>query len=341
VLERRSPHPFPSRGACARGNAPFDECSTTEAPNQRFDARRLQSYAGPLMMAPRPQASLAVGDPLYLRLARTLRDYVAKEGLAPGDRLPPEPDLALTFEVSRVTLRRAVEILVHEGLLVRRQGVGTFVAELRLSEPLIGLHSTRQIARAHGQHHDVRIARMARAKATALEAGHLQINPGDPILRFTRVDLLGGCPVAVAECALPYHLVAQVTRAELQRSSTYELIERRHNIFLTSATQSIRAEGASPRTARLLEISNGAPLLILERVTFDNDGTPVELGKVSYRHDRMECHIELTRQLGGQEETHTAVLLHFQRATKRHSAPYPPNAATRAAPKTRNRGKGE
>lgn len=232
----------------------------------------------------------------------------------PGDLVPPEAALASVFSVSRVTLRRAVEMLAHEGLLVRRQGVGTFVAAPRLSAPLIGLHSTREICRANDFQHDVQIVAMDKAPASAAEASHLLLSAGDPVLRFTRLDLIGGSAAAVAECTLPYQLVYDISREDLQRSSTYELIEDRRKTFLTSARQSIRAEEASDEVAQLLGVPSGSPMLVLERVTFDVAGHAVELGKVSYRHDRMEWTIELTRQLGGQEETQTGVLLRYQPA---------------------------
>ena len=258
-----------------------------------------------------PQAG--VGEPVYLQVAGKLRQFITHQHLLPGDLVPSEADLAARFRVSRVTLRRAVEMLVHEGLLVRRQGIGTFVAAPRLSAPLIGLHSTRDICRANNFQHDVRIVRLGQARASATEASQLKLAPQAPVLRFTRLDLIAGTPAATAECTLPYHLVHDVTRDDLMRSSTYELIESKRRVFLTSARQSIRAEEASRKIAHLLDVPTGSPVLVLERLTYDAAGNAVELGKVSYRHDRMEWTIELTRQFGGEEETQTGILLRYQR----------------------------
>lgn len=256
----------------------------------------------------------AVGDPVYLQVAEKLRQYIEQDRLAPGDLVPPEAELAVRFKVSRVTLRRAVEVLAHEGLLVRRQGIGTFVAARRLSVPLVGLHSTRDIGRAHSFRHDVRIVAFGPASASAAEANQLKVPAGLPVLRFTRLDLIDDIPAAVAECTLPYHLVNDITVDDLQRSSTYELIESKRKVFLTSAKQSIRAEGASREIAPLLGVPEGAPVLVLDRITFDAANNAVELGKVSYRHDRMEWTIELTRQFGGEEETQTGMLPRYQPA---------------------------
>lgn len=253
-----------------------------------------------------------VGDAVYIRVADQLRVYIAEERLVPGDLMPAEAELSAIFKVSRLTLRRAVHVLVHEGLVIRRQGVGTFVAARRLSVPLIGLHSTRDIGLTNSFQHQVRIVAFGKAPSSGAESDQLKIATGDPVLRFTRLDLIAGNPAAVAECALPYHLVHDVTELDLQSSSTYELIESRRKIFLTSARQSIRAEVASRCIAQLLELPKGSPVLVLERITFDEEGNAVELGKVSYRHDRMEWTIELTRQFGGQEETQRGVLLRYQ-----------------------------
>ena len=84
--------------------------------------------------------------PLYVRVANAIREAVVAADLKPGDALPPECLLVRDFEVSRVTLRKAVDLLASEGLVVRRQGLGTFLAAPKVRHPHVGLYSTREIA---------------------------------------------------------------------------------------------------------------------------------------------------------------------------------------------------
>jgi GntR family transcriptional regulator len=220
--------------------------------------------------------------------------------------------LAQKLNVSRVTLRRGVQMLIDEGLLVRRQGVGTFVAAPRMSYPLLGLHSTRDIGQAHDLRPTVEIVESAVVKATAHERSALKLDGGAKVLRFVRVDRVRDVPVAVAQCALPSDIAGDITRQELAQASTYELVEKKRGVRVVRAYQVIRADAASELIARLLKLRPGAPVLALERVTFDDSDTVIELGTVTYPHDLMECSIELTRQPSGRHETNTHVALRPQ-----------------------------
>jgi GntR family transcriptional regulator len=235
------------------------------------------------------------GEPTYLRIAHALRRQISEEGLAVGAALPPEPVLGERFRVSRMTLRRAVQVLVDERLLVRRQGVGTFVASPRLSDPLVDLHSTRDVGVPPGLERTVRIDGLASGRASTSEARALELRRGERVVRFRRVDTLAERPVAVAECVLPHAVAFDLTEEELERCSTYQLIEHKRGLRPTRATQTIQAAPAPPDVARLLHLAAGSPILVLRRVTRDGSGMALELGIVSYRHDLMECTIELHR----------------------------------------------
>lgn len=256
--------------------------------------------------------SMSPGTALYQRVAAALRTRIQANELSPGDAIEPEHVLTETLGVSRVTLRRGVDLLIDEGLLVRRQGVGTFVAAPRLTYPLLGLHSTRDIGQAHDLELQVEIVESELAQATAKELKHLRLGPGAIVLRFVRVDRVRNVPVAVAQCALPSPVAHDITAEELTRSSTYEIVEKKRGIRVTRAQQAIRADVASSAIAGMLCIRPGAPVLVLERVTFDATDSVIELGTVSYRHDLMECQIELTRQPSGRHETNTHVAMRYQ-----------------------------
>jgi GntR family transcriptional regulator len=258
------------------------------------------------------------GAALYERVAAALRERILRE-LSAGDAIEPELVLAEQLNVSRVTLRRGVQLLIDEGLLVRRQGIGTFVAAPRMSYPLLGLHSTRDIGEAHDLKPVVEIIESSVVEADDKERKHLRLKPGAKVLRFVRVDRIRNVPVAVAQCALPSNIAEDVTAEELAHSSTYELVEKKRGTRVTRAHQVMRADAASPLIAELLHITEGDPVLVLERVTFDDADQVIELGTVTYRHDLMECSIELTRQPSGRHETNTHVALRPQQPSPRRS----------------------
>jgi GntR family transcriptional regulator len=229
-----------------------------------------------------------VGSSLYERVAAQLRQRLRDLDLRPGDLLESERLLVEELAVSRITLRRAIDLLVDEQLLVRRQGVGTFVASPRLTHPLVGLHSTRDLARALDVAFETQIVSFGVGVAGADERSRLDLGVRDRVVRLVRRDSLRGRPVAAAECVLPERLLGAVSAEDLAGRSTYELLEER-GVPIASARQVLRAEPAAAKAAGLLGVVEGSPLLVLDRLTFDAAGAPVEVGRVSYPHDIAEC----------------------------------------------------
>jgi GntR family transcriptional regulator len=248
-----------------------------------------------------------VGSALYERVAGRLRQRLAVR--EPGELIEPERVLVDELGVSRVTLRRAIDLLVDEQLLVRRQGVGTFVAAPKVTHPLGGLHSTRDVAAADGLVLTSEILRHTIGPARADERVRLGLGRGARVLRFVRRDRAAGRALAIAACALPAELASGLTADALAEHSTYELLERHHSVRVVRARQALRAEPASAHTARLLGVARGRPLLVLDRVTVDASGRALESAIVSYPHDRAECVVELTRE--GWREAPTGLAIHY------------------------------
>ncbi len=240
-------------------------------------------------------------SPLYVRIADRIRGEI--EALQPGARLPGEPALVRNLGVSRVTLRKAIELLIDEGLLVRRHGLGTFVAPPRLVDPLIGLHSMRDLVAAHSQSYAVQIEHHEVAGASPDERRRLALPPRAKVLRYQRRDLVGGEVICGARVAVLGAYAAQLDAEALRASSTYQLLETRCGVRLARIQQTVRAEMADEPVAGLLGVSTGSPILVLDRVTYASDETPVEWGLLAYRHDRIECSVELVRQVQSRQES--------------------------------------
>ncbi len=280
----------------------------------RLDRRAL---SGSRVRPPVQQVLPAPGDPLYVRTAQRLRQLIGHGSLRPGDQIPTESELVQQFGVSRITLRKAVSLLIDEHLVVRRRGLGTFVTSPKISFPLVGLHSTRDIERAHGLDVQVRIHEYVVRKATPRERDKLRLSSRESVVAFIRQDLVASEPICVAECVLPARFADSLTPEACATHSTYELIERWGARRIARATQRFHADTASPKVGAFLRLSPGAPLFRIDRLTFDSGGEPVEWGVISYPHHEAECVVELTRESGDRRESAVRFAVQYSRTEDR------------------------
>lgn len=221
--------------------------------------------------------------PLYLQLARNLRDHIATRGVDPGNALPSERDLSELSGLSRVTVRKAIEQLIEEGLLVRKQGSGTFVAR-RIEAPGSTLNSFSNDARARGEDPGVIWIMRAYAAATDEEAVALEIAANARVARLGRVRLANGEPLAIEHAVVPATFLPDI---ETLGDSLYEALGR-GGFRPVSGVQRIRASLANPTEAGILSIQQNAEILRIERISRAADGRPVEFTRSAYRGDRYD-----------------------------------------------------
>lgn len=226
--------------------------------------------------------------PIYLRLAQTLRQKIVTGELDTGDALPSERDLCRILEASRVTVRRAIETLIDEGLLIRRQGSGTYVAP-RIEAQGSYLSSFSEDAAARGETTGAIWLMRTYAPASAEEARVLELDPAAQVLRLGRVRLAGGEPLAIEHAIVPAEFIPDL---EGLGDSLYAALEAR-GLRPVSGTQKVRASLATPTEAGLLSIAEKSELLRIERVTRLADGRPVEFTRSAYRGDRYDFVSEL------------------------------------------------
>ena len=228
-------------------------------------------------------------SPLYVQIANDLRDRIIEGDIVTGEALPPERELCDLVGASRVTVRKAIEQLIDEGLLQRKQGSGTFVTQ-RIQAAGSHLSSFTEDARARGDNVDTIWIRRDYGDADDNEAALLAIEPGAKIAHLSRVRLSNDEPLAVEHAIIPAHMLPPI---KTLGPSLYQALEAEGNRPV-SGTQKIRAARASAADALLLSISEGAEVLRIERVTRRADGQPVELTRSIYRGDRFEFVSELS-----------------------------------------------
>lgn len=225
---------------------------------------------------------MAALGPKYLEVARKLREAIF-HGVY-GEALPPERALAETLGVSRDSLRKALDLLEEEGLVVRRQGSGTFVAKrATFRTRLLGFSEEM---RALGLQPETRVLLVEKGPPTPEEAMALALSPGEGVLRLLRLRLADREPMALERAALPLWALA-----EAPQGSLYQALEAK-GLRPVRALQRLRAVAAREE-ARPLGVEPGSPLLHLERVSYLPDGRPVEFVKSWYRADRYELLVEL------------------------------------------------
>ena len=225
----------------------------------------------------------------YQEIANELRGRF--EALPAGAVLPSESDMSVEFEASRVTVRRALEMLREEGLLASRQGFGWFVAGEPVRQSLASLGTIESEIEGVGKLSERRVSEFAfeqpPARVRKLLGGI------DQVLRVKRVNLADGEPFAVVTVWCPADLGAHLSRLDVERRPFYELLD----VELRGATQTIGADAAGESDADLLGIPAGAPILRCQRVTTDTSGGPLLVSEHLFAAHRTEFMVDLPQAI--------------------------------------------
>jgi GntR family transcriptional regulator len=217
-----------------------------------------------------------------------LRGAIENSVLRPQDALPPERELATEFDVSRITVRKALDALVAEGLLTRKQGAGTFVNG-RVEKQFAKLTSFSEDMMARGRKPRSEWLLRASGSVTPEESLALGLSPGAPVYRFSRIRFADDMPMAVEYSKVPGFGLASADAVE---DSLYSALQARGNRPVR-ALQRLRAVLIDEDRARLLQVEPGAPGLYIERRGFLEDGSVIEATESWYRGDAYDFVAEL------------------------------------------------
>ena len=228
--------------------------------------------------------------PLYFQLSQQLEAAVEQGVLTPGSLLGNEIDLSTRLGLSRPTVRQAIQSLVDKGLLVRRRGVGTQVVHSRVKSPL-ELSSLYDDLETAGQRPGTKVLVNTVVPATAEIAAALGVAEDSDVHRVERLRLAHGEPMAYLCNYLPPGLL-DLDTGQLEATGLYRMM-RAAGITLHSARQAIGARAATAAEAERLTEREGAPLLTMQRVTFDDTGRAVEYGTHTYRPSRYSFEFQL------------------------------------------------
>lgn len=224
---------------------------------------------------------------------REAREHLEEliEELRIGDALPPERVLAADFGISRMTLRRALEDLVAQGLVVRRHGAGTFVGEPKIAQPLTATSFSEDM-RSRGFTPGSRTIELDETWAGPRLGHRLQVSPGSRVLRVRRLRLADGEPMAIESLHVPLDLVPGLAADDLEDKSFYALLAR-HGIHLARATQTIEPTVTDEVESQLLGRPLHSPSFLFERTSWDDRDRAVEFVRSIYRGDRYKFTADL------------------------------------------------
>ena len=220
----------------------------------------------------------AVYAPLYRQIKGLIVQGLQRAEWKPGDMIPSEMELAARFQVSQGTVRKAVDELATENLLVRRQGKGTFVATHH--EPRAQFRFLRVVPDDHDPVPGVsRYLECKRVNAALEVAQQLDLKPGDPAVYLRRLLSFDEEPIVLDEIWLPGTLFKKLTAERLAQYNgpLYGLFESEFGTRMIRADERIRAVAAAADAARLLKVEPGSPLLLVERVSYTYGERPVEV----------------------------------------------------------------
>jgi GntR family transcriptional regulator len=229
--------------------------------------------------------------PLYHKLKKLVTEAIAQGRLTNDEAIPAERDLARMLGISRVTVRKAFADLVAEGVLVQRQGSGTFVApkSQRIEQPLSRLTSFTEDMRLRGIKTDADWLDRSTGLPTPEETLVLALSPGEKITRLHRLRRADGRPLAIERASIPHRFLPD---PDFAGTSLYAALEAR-GLRPIRALQRLHAVALTRSEGELLDLPEGSPALFIQRVSYLADGRIVEFTRSHYRGDSYDFVAEL------------------------------------------------
>jgi GntR family transcriptional regulator len=232
--------------------------------------------------------------PLYYQVKESLLSEIRTKQLKVGELIPSESELQEKFNVSRITIRRAIQELVQEGYLYTQQGKGTFVRQPEASRELNPIAGWTETMTALGMHPETKQIKYSEEPAPSDVARLLNIPGGSMVYLMERLRYADNEPICIMINYLVPALVPGFIETGLNGESLYAMLERKYNIILSRAEEIVEAKAAKVSEASMLNVMKGFPLLYATRVTYDAADRPVEAVKSILRADRYSYKIKLT-----------------------------------------------
>lgn len=232
--------------------------------------------------------------PIYYQIEEQIKKQIENGELQQNDALPSEREFAERFQISRMTVRQAINNLVNEGYLYRQKGRGTFVLGKKLEQQLVGLTSFTEDMKARGMTPSSKLLTFTIVPCTDKIAEQLEISKYSPVYEIKRIRLADDIPMALETVYMSANLVKGLTESIVNKS-LYQYIEQHIHLKIGYATQTLESSISSDLEIEHLGVSKFSPILFIQRNTYLEDSTPLEIVKSSYRADRYKFTFTMTR----------------------------------------------
>gem|GEM_PF-535593 len=238
-------------------------------------------------MAPRKKL------PLYLQIESILKSKILTRELKEGDRLPPENELSKQFGVSPLTVRQALSLLVGEGLLDRKPGIGTIVKKNPEEKITISLSGKIDELLSLGWETETRCLRSEIIQGFNKPVHYLKLTRTDAICFVEKVRYWRKIPIMVVEEYAPHSLIGPFPKTRKSKISLYSMLVQKKGVVLKEVAQTIESSTADQRIASLLQIEMGSPLFYIERTFFTESGLPIlfQINFTRAEHFRFSVHL--------------------------------------------------
>lgn len=233
------------------------------------------------------------GTPLYAQIVQYYGDRIDAEKLAEGDQMPTEEEIGGLFNVSRITVRKALDELSRRGYIQKVHGKGSFVTGRKMEMQLNHLIGFSEEMRLLGLTPSTQLLEQGIEPPGPKAAEALEMDPAQKVYTFTRLRCANAVPIAVERVSLPFHRFPGLENHDLT-SSLYALLRERYGCERHWARQRIQAAAAGKRDAERLGVKPGFPVMLIDRVTHEPDGRPFEYVHSTYNSQRYVFNVTLT-----------------------------------------------
>lgn len=240
------------------------------------------------VQAPSPQ-------PLYAQIKGALRERILDGTYQPHQQLPSEADLMTAFGVSRITVRQALSDLQGEGLIFRIHGKGSYVSKPKAFQDLGRLQGFGEAMRQMGYETYSRLVALRHVMPSAQVQDKLALPKRTRVTELQRLRFLNREPISLDVTYVPHAIGLRLAREDLATRDVFVILENDYGLALGHADLQIGSTVADERLAQQLRIEEGAPVLVIERLTHTADGTPIDYEHLFYRGDAFQYKVRVDR----------------------------------------------
>ena len=241
------------------------------------------------------------GVALYIQLQKILKKKILSGKYTVGEKIPPENELCEIYDVSRITVRKAIDTLVQEKLLYRVQGKGTFVTSLKLRRDLPKLYSFSEEMRELGLVPSSRVLKTSVEKAHETIQALLEFPEGETqVNRIARVRLANNEPILLEKVYIPLYLCPDLLDNYVESDSLYRIFREQYHFVLEHAKENYEVTLMTKYDAEILQCREHDPAFFIERITFLDTDIPVVLTRAIGRGDKLRLTVDLIKNADSQ-----------------------------------------